>query len=250
MLKKVLQRARFIVGTRLSRNFTFTDSMGKARDFVHRGTRPDRNVIKDIFLRTAYSTQGMARHAFLTQAYNSILGENKIPLIIDAGANIGASAVWFANAFPKSYIVAIEPEIDNYRLLARNSGGLNIEPVKAAIGSTDGFASVVDPGRGEWGYQTVNNATGECRRVAIRSLLAEKIQAGSSPFILKVDIEGGEDDLFEGDASWVDEFPLIVIELHDWMLPGQKTSHSFLKAIAPRDRDLIIRGENVFSFRN
>jgi len=38
--------------------------------------------------------------------------------------------------------------------------------------------------------------------------------------------------------------------LHDWLLPGQGTSRSFLKCMAALDRDFVHIGENVFSIRN
>jgi hypothetical protein len=73
------------------------------------------------------------------------------------------------------------------------------------------------------------------------------MSAGFLPFMIKVDIEGYESVLFEENVDWIDAFPLMTIELHDWALPGQGTSKNFLKAIAGRDRDFVYLGENVFS---
>ena len=66
----------------------------------------------------------------------------------------------------------------------------------------------------------------------------------------KIDIEGGEADLFSNNDAWVDRFPLIVIELHDWLLPGTGSSRNFLRAIAGRNFDVVFRGENLFCFNN
>lgn len=44
--------------------------------------------------------------------------------------------------------------------------------------------------------------------------------------------------------------PLMIVELHDWMLPRTANSANFLKAVAARNRDFVFRGENVFSIRN
>jgi hypothetical protein len=70
------------------------------------------------------------------------------------------------------------------------------------------------------------------------------------PFMAKIDIEGFEDILFSSDTEWVQRFPVIVIELHDWMIPGKATSNNFLRTIAQYDRDLLFRGENVISLAN
>jgi hypothetical protein len=42
-------------------------------------------------------------------------------------------------------------------------------------------------------------------------------------------------------------FPVIIIELHDGMLPAQCKSRNFLQVMAGRDRDFLLRGENVVS---
>jgi hypothetical protein len=43
--------------------------------------------------------------------------ESSPHIIIDAGANIGLSSIYFANRFPEAKIIAIEPEESNFRLL-------------------------------------------------------------------------------------------------------------------------------------
>ena len=74
--------------------------------------------------------------------------------------------------------------------------------------------------------------------------------AGYRPFIVKIDIEGFESDLFAENTDWVNDFPVLIIEMHDWLFPGQRTSSNFLKTIARLDRDFVYLGENVFSIRN
>jgi hypothetical protein len=71
-----------------------------------------------------------------------------------------------------------------------------------------------------------------------------------STAILKIDIEGGEQDLFSGDVSWLPLMPIVIVELHDWMLPGQAVARNFLRAISVLDFDFVHVGENVFCFNN
>ena len=80
------------------------------------------------------------------------------------------------------------------------------------------------------------------------SILAHTVNINTNPLILKIDIEGGEDVLFNGDTSWLSRFPLVIIELHDWMLPFAGSSKNFIKAIALLDFDFLYRGENIFLF--
>jgi len=78
----------------------------------------------------------------------------------------------------------------------------------------------------------------------------EKRRAGFTPFIAKIDIEGAEEELFSADTGWVDEFPLLIIELHDGLIPTSASSRNFLRCMAERDRDFVYWGENVFSIAN
>ena len=180
--------------------------------------------------------------------YERIAGAGKVPLILDAGANIGASVTYFAQTFPRAHIAALEPARNNYAVLQANIAGLDVDARRAAIGSADGETSLVDPGEGEWGYRTDADGAGE--RVSVVSatrLVAEKRAAGQVPFIAKIDIEGGEAELFSRDTAWVDLFPLLIVELHDWLLPRAGSARNFLRCIAERERDFVFLGENVFS---
>jgi hypothetical protein len=70
------------------------------------------------------------------------------------------------------------------------------------------------------------------------------------PAIVKIDIEGAEKDVFKGSFEWVRQTPVIIVELHDWLLPKQRTSSTFLEVIAGLDRDFITVGDNIFSIAN
>src|SRR5262245_51741789 len=223
---------------------------GTTRAFHHRGSRADQGAIQQVLVNGDYSLRRLARGGELFGIYHDIAAAGKAPLIIDAGANIGASAVFFAREYPTSLIVAFEPDQANVDLLRRNTEGLRVEAHHAAIGSRDGRVNVSDPGRGEWAYRTEISETGACAMMAMSRVVDEKVSAGAVPFIAKIDIEGAELDLFQEPTVWVDRFPLLIVELHDWLLPKQRTSASFLRCVAQRDRDFVHLGENVFSIRN
>ena len=85
--------------------------------------------------------------------------------------------------------------------------------------------------------------------ITVNEIYASRSQ-DCSPFIVKIDIEGGESALFSTNTEWVATTPLIIIELHDWLLPGKAASRSFLQCIAGQDRDFVYIGENIFSIDN
>ncbi len=68
-----------------------------------------------------------------------------------------------------------------------------------------------------------------------------------NPWIVKVDIEGGEADLFAANTEWVDAVPVIIIELHDWMLEG--AGDTWRAAVEGRGRIEFQRGELTISVR-
>jgi len=221
------------------------------RAFRHRGTRADLGVVKQMFEAEHYALRRLRRGAELTALYRKMADAGERPLIVDAGANIGASVVYFALSFPRAHIVALEPAQNNFAVLQANAAGLDADLRRAAIGAAAGSAALVDPGEGEWGYRVQAGASGEETPVLAASrLVAEKRAAGHRPFIAKIDIEGGEADLFSADTGWVDEFPLVIVELHDWLLPRSASSRNFLRCVAALDRDFVFIGENVFSIGN
>lgn len=223
-----------------------------ARRLEHRGSHADRGVIDQIFGAQDYSLDRFTRGGEIRDLYVRLTDSGARPLVLDAGANIGASALFFCLTYPRAHVLALEPERANFELLRRNCGGLDVEALCAGIAATAGVASLLDPGLGEWGYRTVREAGARSGvpLYAASDLVSMKTREGFEPFIAKIDIEGGESELFSCATGWVDAFPLLIIELHDQMLPGQANSQNFLKCMAKRDRDFVYSGENVFSFRN
>jgi len=220
------------------------------RPFVARTQGSDLAVLRQVFVMRDYRVDDFAQCAALRRFHEALQAAQGTPLIIDAGANIGASAVWFAACFPDASILAVEPDPQNCEVLARNVSCLPVDCKEAALGSVARTGSLVDPGRGEWAYRLGAPDGTPVSVICANQLVRSEIEKGRTPLIFKIDIEGGEGELFDRDDEWVDLFPLLIVELHDWQLPGQARSRSFLQSIARRDFDFVYRGENVFCFNN
>jgi FkbM family methyltransferase len=217
------------------------------RHFEYRPCAADREVCRQIFFLREYATDHLSRSKEITAYYDAC--EN--PLIIDAGANIGAAAVWHALTYPKAKIVAIEPDVSNFALLERNAQAFPlITPLNAAIAAQHGTLYLDDPGGGEWAFRTADRPTD--KSYAVEALTLEDVMppSGVTPFIFKIDIEGAESDLFSRHCDALDRFPVIVIELHDWMLPGESNSRNFLQWHVEKKRDFVQIGENAVSISN
>ena len=210
---------------------------------VHRGTQADIAVVQQVFLARDYDLTRLRRHDEIQRFYQRCAR----PLIVDAGANIGASSVWFARTYPKAIVKAVEPHPGNFAVLTKNVSGLNVTSKCAAVAPRPGVLRLLDPGGGDWAFRTGDSEgvdLGEVPALTIESL----IEPGEEPFICKIDIEGGEADLFE--SAVFSRFPVVVIELHDWMIPKGRTSQSFLRWHVQQDRDFVYINENIFSICN
>lgn len=236
-------------------------SLGKNRFSVRiRAGTKDLHTIRENFEKQPYRLSKcvwMPRHRFVEEEYERIAKTGARPLIIDAGANLGASALYFAYRYPRAHILAVEPEAECFKLLTYNTKEhAQIECIHGAVASQNGVAVVYDPGRSTDAYRAavdgplLGKRLGQVKAYSIPHLLQSS--PVDPPLFLKIDIEGGEADLFSGDTSWVDDFPVIAIELHDWMLPGRATSAPFLNAVTRHGRDFINHPgtDVVFSLRN
>lgn len=216
----------------------------------------DRGVIEQIFTNSDYKLDHWHQGRALFNYYNQ-QSESHPCLIVDAGANIGASALYFLNTFKKSFLFTIEPEINNWHILEINTVDFdNKFNMHGAIAEQDGELTLVDPGLSDWGFRVTNlnsktvgaRKTKTVKSISPVSVLNHPECQGTVPLLFKVDIEGAEELLFRGDTSWMNQFPCLIIELHDWMLPFSGSSRNFLSAVAKYDFDFIHRGENIFLF--
>lgn len=205
----------------------------------------DLETFRQVFITREYDLSRFPQNARVLARYEAILAEGHIPLIIDAGANVGAASMWFAQQFQKARIVAVEPEPTNAALARENTRAYpNVEVVESGIAATPG-AVTLRPGEEGLAFavQTERSETG------VPLATVESITRSCDPLarllIVKVDIEGFEDDLFSQAMEWLDDVAAVFVEPHDWMLPDRKTSRGFQQAFAARDFDILLIGENL-----
>lgn len=214
-------------------------------DIVLRKGTADERSVHSVIGKREYDISHLRRRDELLAVHRQIMTAGRTPLIVDLGANIGVSALYLNHVWPGSLIVAVEPEPENFRLLVLNTEGRpNIVPVHAGISSTASTLAIKDNNADTDAYRTIMG--GDIPAISMATLLREH---GGEPFLCKIDIEGAERDLFSRDVDWIDCFPLIMIELHDWMLCGEAASQNFLQAVSQRRRDFVLYGDTVFSIR-
>ena len=147
-------------------------------------------------------------------------------VVIDAGANIGYTAILFANWWPNCSIISIEPDKENYALTLKNTANYpNITVLNAALwnksttlkieaGQEDGFV-VREINEDEKNIKPENYTEG----ISIDHLM-EKYNLSQIDF-LKMNIEGSEKEVFsENYQLWLSNTTAMLIELHDGKNPG------------------------------
>jgi FkbM family methyltransferase len=173
---------------------------------------------KTILMRTDIVDQQVYDEIFITKEYDVEIDDPRI--IVDAGAHIGMSSLFFAERFPKAKVLAIEPEEHNFSLLVRNTEDTkNIYPINAGLWGHNAILSVQNPQTNSWGFRLkeTEQAQGIPTLTIDDIILSHNVRFLD---ILKIDIEGAEIEVFENSASWINNVRLIIIELHDSFRPG------------------------------
>jgi FkbM family methyltransferase len=177
---------------------------------------------RKVMLRLGTTDVAAFEHVFVDNEYGFSLAHEP-SIIIDAGANVGMSAVYFSERFHAAKIIAIEPELDNFNVLKRNSELFpRIIPVHAALWNRDGVVSIMrQEESGSWGTRV--NAVKDPSRAQVRSLklstLLEEYNIKQVD-LLKIDVEGAECEILEDAPVWVERVRVICAELHDRFRPG------------------------------
>jgi FkbM family methyltransferase len=174
----------------------------------------DLMVFDQVFLRNCYLpiVEKMKEHI-----------DSSLPLkIIDAGANVGYSCLYFKACFPQSELVAIEPEESNGAQLEKNLAANNFQIrklVKGALWHRPAFLEVVrdfrDNREAAFTVREVERAT-EIQGFSFDQIL--KQQNWQEIDLFKIDIEGSERFLFDTEENAdaiLQKSKFLAIEIHD-----------------------------------
>jgi FkbM family methyltransferase len=117
-------------------------------------------------------------------------------VVVDLGAHIGASVLFFSLRFPSARIVAVEPDPVNFAKLRRNVGSMpQVTLFNTAVTEREGTVTLYSAGRLDSWKSSTRPATRWQRPISVRSAKLDDLllEAGvGSVDVLKIDIEGGE----------------------------------------------------------
>jgi FkbM family methyltransferase len=136
------------------------------------------------------------------------------PFILDCGANIGLSVIYFKRLYPGSVITAFEADKEIFKVLKKNiqSFGYNdVELVNRAVWNSETELNFTSDG-GDAGRLSMPNDTPDhlVKTVRLRNYLDHRID------FLKLDIEGAETMVLEDCADSLQNVETLFVEYHSF----------------------------------
>jgi len=228
-----------------------------------------QNVI-DISFRKNQSDIYILRENFVSNIYDFNF-EKYIPegieTIVDLGANIGLSSLYFQYRFPKAAITCVEPVQHNIDVLDKNKKQNHFDwnIVKGAIQDKEGIVTL-HPNEW-WSSSTVTekvassreNKDGRLEKILkmptedVKAYTLDSIMSMSDMDhidILKMDIEGAEEDTVLNAGEWVNKVKILIVEIHDKYVDRQKIEKKlhelgFIEMPERQVTDVFIRKEMI-----
>lgn len=177
-----------------------------------------------IYFKNDFEVDFLLNEIFEQEPY-LFMANNESPLIIDCGAHIGISVLYFKTLYPKAKVIAFEPDRVNFELLRRNIETNNLKDItvyNVAVADFVGNAtiygdfslnseSVGNTIIKEWGDR--ENFTSETVPVLKLSSIIENIAVID---YLKIDTEGTELSVLRDIRESLHKVRNIYVEFHEY----------------------------------
>jgi FkbM family methyltransferase len=161
------------------------------------------------------SFQFLKKEIFGQQIYQFKTGI-KEPYIIDCGANIGLSVIYFKQLYPKAKVIGFEPDDTIFKVLQHNIGVFNlpnVELIKKACWNKETslqfYSEGADGGRAAKDFDTENLIEVETTR--LRKYLNRQVD------FLKIDIEGAENEVLQDIKDLLVNVERLFVEFHSFI---------------------------------
>ena len=158
----------------------------------------------------------VAYHVFVGEFYKSprSLQNASIRRIVDLGANVGYTCLYWRSVYPNAEVIGFEPHPTHVamieRHLAMNNESQHVTLYSAAAGTRDGAAFLSDEG-----MSSVVSAERKSRTIPIAVKDFFSLASSTHIDILKMDIEGGEYPILMDPRFGTLSIGAVVLEWHN-----------------------------------
>jgi len=169
----------------------------------------------EIELVDAASFLSMYDEIFEKQIYNFHASAPR-PFIIDGGANVGLSLVYFKQIYPDCRIIAFEPDVSVFHVLQKNIRAFNfssIELVNKALWSSETVLEFMAEGADAGRMVEIDR---EAKISKVQTVRLRKYLLTQPVDLLKLDIEGAETEVLEDCCDCLDNVSNVFVEYHSF----------------------------------
>lgn len=164
-----------------------------------------------VFYKRPYELLHTYREIFEREIYRFATTKPN-PLIVDCGANIGLSVLYYKTIFPAATVIAFEPDSNNFQLLQQNTRQNKLQNVhlrQEAVWITNGTISFA-ASESEASHIAPNGGGASVTAIRFADFLAEQQEID----FLKMDIEGAEWDVIRDCAAHLPKINNLFLEYH------------------------------------
>jgi FkbM family methyltransferase len=197
-----------------------------------------------VYLRAGTSDYAILKQIFVEDEYAPLRHLPEPKCIVDCGANVGFSSLYFARAYPSARIIAIEPDAGNAAVFLRNLSLYSdrVQLIQSALWSRAARLVVQHAPVTFEAAISVREAQDHEREDLLAIDIPTILDRFKLPAIdlLKIDIEGSESELFEEPLchQWLPRVRNIAIEIHN-----EAAKSRFFGAMERYSYELIESGE-------
>lgn len=241
---------RYLILPKNNLSFYLLDRISRKVKNVGLRNKVDWYTARQVFVNKENSLHEITHSSLIEAYYKRLLELRKTPFILDCGSNIGLTRLFYSCCYPDAKILLADIDKVNLQISQSNIASSDlIQHLHAAISNTDASYSIDDSIVEPNAFRLKPHASitsNTVNGVTINDLISKNSEF--EPFVVKIDIEGHEAKLFESNTEWMEDFPIIIIELHDWLLVGEYSSKNLLFALSKYPRELVICGEHLVFF--
>lgn len=203
------------------------------KDIEYLSTKVNNKPL-EVAVRTNGSDKFVFNQIFVIEEYKSVVEfmlqfkkETTGWNIIDGGANIGLTTLYFHQNLPNAKIVSVEPDKDNYEMIKNNmrlnNFSVNGNLLNAGLWSKNTHIKTERSFRDgeDWSVivKETDNPENALKAYTISDIIEQNFN-GEIIDLLKLDIEGSEKFIFEAEAEvnrFLPKIRFVIIEIHDEM---------------------------------